>query len=172
MAASTSVSRRRATAHAQARAAKERKQKIFLGVALGLLVLLLVWELPKVLKHSSSSTPAATPAPADTTAPAVVGDVGAAPVTAKTPAEVARDRKVIARLSAHDVFGRVAAVGAEHAMQDVPAPAGFRDPFDKNSTGSASSTPPPVSKPATSYSSTPLPAQIVVGSAGAGKVAD
>jgi hypothetical protein len=63
-------------------------------------------------------------------------------------------------MSAHDVFGRAGAVGAQPAFQDIQTPAGVRDPFE--GTGTASSTP-AVKKTASASYSAPLPAQIVIG---------
>jgi hypothetical protein len=155
MAAST-ISRRR-NAQAEARAAKEKKQKIFLGLAVGLLLLVLVFELPKLMKGSGSSTSSST------AAPAVVAPATATPVVAaKSPAQIKQDLREIRKLSAHDVFGRAGAVGAQPAFQDVQTPAGVRDPFEGTGTASAN---PVITKPkasAGSYSAA-LPAQIVIG---------
>jgi hypothetical protein len=155
MAAST-ISRRR-NAQAEARAAKERKQKIFLGFAVGLLVLVLVFELPKMMKGSGSSTSSST------ATPAVVAPATSAPAAStKSAAQIKNDLREIRKLSAHDVFGRAGAVGAQPAFQDVETPAGVRDPFE--GTGTASSNPVITKPKSTSASySAQLPAQIVIG---------
>jgi len=159
MSAST-ISRRRSNAQAEARAAKEKKQKIFLAAAGVLLVLLLIVELPKLMKSSGSSTSstATTPSTPAVDTPAATGAVVA---SAKTPTEIKQDTAAIKRMSAHDVFGRADAVGAQPAFQNIPTPAGVRDPFE--GTGTASSTSALKKKVASASVSAPLPAQIVIG---------
>jgi len=156
--AATTIQRRNPKARAaEARAAKERRQ-LYLVVGLGaLLLIVLLFELPKVLKHSSTppSTPAATtPTTAVPTAPA-----------AATAADTAALRHAL-RQPARDPFaGRVPS--SPTAIGSVPGPAGVRDPF--SSPGSASSTPQaPVQKaPVQAIKGT-----IVIGTPGGGAVAE
>ncbi len=74
------------------KAQKERKQKIFVGVGAVILVGVLAFELPGLLKHSSSSTaaPAATTTTADGTTTPAAGVV--TPVAPSTPVNVSATR--------------------------------------------------------------------------------
>jgi hypothetical protein len=167
MSAST-LSRRRASAHAEARAAKERKQKIILVIGVVLLALLLVWEMPKVLKSSGGGS-SSSPAPVPAATPSAVTPATAA-VAAPSAAVIARDYRTIRRLSPHDVFGRVSAVGLTPSYAQVGPPPGVRDPFDPGSTASSESAPAKAAPKTPSYSA-PLPAKIVIGTPGSGRVA-
>jgi len=167
MTAST-LSRRRATAHAEARAAKERKQKIILIAGVVLLALLLVWEIPKVMKRSGGSS-TAPPAPTAVT-PSALTPAATAVAAAPPAAVIARDYRQIRRLSPHDVFGRASAVGVTPSWAQVGPPAGVHDPFDPGSSSSSSAPAAPAPSKAPSYSA-PLPAKIVIGTPGGGRVA-
>jgi hypothetical protein len=167
MAAST-LSRRRGSAHAKARAAKERKQKVMLIVGVALLLLLLVWEIPKVLKSSGGGSSPSASAPPAAAVPATA--TPAAP-SAPSAAVVRRDRLAIKRLAPHDPFGQTSASGATPTYGQVGPPAGYRDPFDAKVSSSSVPAPPATPTSTSTSSSTPLPAKIVIGTPGAGRVA-
>jgi hypothetical protein len=160
MAVST-VSRRRALAQNRA-AAKAKREKTVLAVGLVLLALLLVWRLPSTLSRlSSSSSP---PAPADTTPT----------VTTETPAvskAAAKELAVLRHQSARDVFAQATTSAGPSTLGSVGTPSGLHDPFvSSSSTGSAPVAP---TTPATTTPAKPsaLPAKIVLGTPGAGRVA-
>jgi hypothetical protein len=60
------VAHRRRSAHAAALAAKQRRQKLFLGVLLVGVIGLLAWELPGILNRVSGGSTSATPPPTST----------------------------------------------------------------------------------------------------------
>src|SRR4051812_9500782 len=84
----------------------DKTQKILLGVLGGILVLLLVWQLPKIL--GGSDTASETAAPVAAVATPVAGSVPTtAPVTGTTVTLTARERRAarsIKRMPARDPF--------------------------------------------------------------------
>ncbi len=155
--AATTFPRRNAKANAAAaRAAKERRQ-LYVVMALGalLLIMLAVEVLPKML-HGSSTPPAAAPAPAPV-APAPTS-------TTQTTAGRAALRRVL-REPARDPFvGNVPS--APTALGSVPGPAGVHDPFSAPGASSAASQVPVKQAPVQAIKGT-----IVIGTPGGGAVA-
>jgi hypothetical protein len=143
MATTTGLRRARTKAAADQKA-KERRQKLLVGLLGGVLLVVLVLQLPKLFKSSgsSSSTPAVT-------APSV-------------PAPSAEQKQ-----APRDVFAATS-VGSPTTLGNVPTPAGLHDPFASPSSVAAKVAPPvkaaPVRAPV-------LPGTIVLGTPGAGRVA-
>jgi len=81
------------------RAAKERRQKIFLGAAVVVLLGLLAFEGPKTLKKLHGSS-AVTPAPAPVATPAPTTPAVSSPATADANAKIAK----VQHMSAKDPF--------------------------------------------------------------------
>jgi hypothetical protein len=154
----TTLTRRRTKAFAERQKAKERRQKIFVVGALVVLAVVLAFELPTILNRGGSSTPSsassvATPAP---TAPA-------APV--QNPAALRR----ALRQPAHDPFAAKTVRPGANTLGTVATPAGLHDPFASRSTPAAAVAVAPVApKPAVVSQ---LPAKIIIGTPGAGRVA-
>jgi hypothetical protein len=161
--ASTTVSGRRAKAHAARQAAKERRQKIMIVVMLVLLVAVLAYEIPNLMHRGSSggsSTAAPPPVSIPTTPPV------ATPGTSSAPAG-SRALKAALKHKPHDLFAKSIVQGAPSTLGSIPNPPGLHDPFAR--PGSPESVPGPASpKPVTA---SPLPSTIVIGKPGAGRVA-
>ena len=140
-------------------AAKERRKKIFAFGGLGVLVILLVIQGPRILDVFGGSTaPTVAPAPA-------------APTT--VPDDTAPARKALSALPpGSDPFATRSLAGNDPAAGDVATPRGLRDPF----AAGGSFAPAPVSSPASpaaapSPAPSPLPRQLVLGTPTAGVVA-
>jgi hypothetical protein len=123
----------------------DRTQKILLGVLGGVLVLLLVWQVPKILGGSSSET--VTPVAA-VTAPIAASTTTSAPVTGTAVTLTAKERRaarLIKRMPARDPFVPLASatVAATVAPPVTQAPAPTPAPTPKPAT------PAPTPKPAT-----------------------
>jgi hypothetical protein len=131
-----SVARRRRSAYAAAVAAKQRRQKIFLGVLLAGVIALLAWEAPGILHHLKGGS-----------------SVGA-PVSVSTPPAHARSLPRAFRGQAGDPFAARALTDGDSQV----APASGNDPFAAPPTSSSSS-----SSGATAATVQPLPEQIVIG---------
>ena len=141
------------------RAARERKQKIFLGVGVGLLALLLAWQAPKTLRQLRGGQ-AASPAPA-------VQSAVADPGSTATPAPALRSASLapVLRFPVRDPFVVQVGSGAAGAVAIKPALAGppvrmshfvRKDPFVAQVV---LGTPKPVSPP-------PVTGRIAVGKGG------
>ncbi len=159
MSSSVGVSsgKRQSSAYAAAAAAKQRRQKIIAG-ALGLvLVAVVAFELPSLLKLVRGTSSPSSP-PATTTARGAL------------PSSSAQLLKALRHKSASDPFTEAIGVNADPTPRDVGPPAGSVDPFRGSaSAGGATSAPPPTSPPVTSTS--PLPEKIVIGKPGGGRKA-
>jgi hypothetical protein len=153
----TSTTARRSRVAAQQQAAKQKRQLYVVAGLCVVLVVMLVIELPKVLKSSSSTSPAGPAAPAFAPTPAPVA------ATAKPSAAL----RALLKQPVHDVFaGRV--VGSPTTLGSVATPPGLHDPFARPSSSEA--TVAPVVQ--TVAPKVPLlPGKIVLGTPGAGKVA-
>lgn len=158
MATTTGIGRNRARRAADQQAAKERRQKLLVGLLGGVLLIVLAFELPKVLKSSgtSSSPPAAT-TPSVSVSP---------PTTSASPTSPAL-RAALAK-APHDVFA-AKSVGSETTLGNVPTPAGLHDPFASPSSVAAKVAPAPKAPP---VRAPVLPGTIVLGTPGAGRVAE
>ena len=132
---------------ARVAAAKERKKKIFAFAGLGVLGLLLFFQGPRMLElfDSGSTTVAAPPAPATTTA---------------EPAEPEPPPRLGSR--SVDPFSARALANNDPEAGSVPAPAGTRDPFRPTGSGEAAPGETPV-KPPSAPGPSPLPRRIIVG---------
>jgi hypothetical protein len=113
--------------------AKARKQKIILGVGGVLLLALLAFQLPKLMKGSPPppTTVAATPA-ADGSTPAPAGTTPVAATTGSSAMVFAQSTDKLASVSRFDV----------------------RDPFDSHGAGAAAPPPTATKAPAPSFKST------------------
>jgi hypothetical protein len=150
MSSSVGVSKRPGTAYAAAAAAKQRRQRV-IAAALGvLLIAILVYEVPKMLKlFRGSKSPAVAAAPAPT-------PTAAAPNSAKL-------LKALLRNAASDPFAQPSSSGGDPTAGEVAIPPGSVDPFAAQaSSGSSTQTP--------AVPSSPLPEQIIIGKPGAGRV--
>jgi hypothetical protein len=147
------VSSRKRTAYAAAAAAKQRRQRILAGVLGVILIAVLVYEVPKLVKalggNSSSSTP-----------PLV------APPKVPLPKNSESLLKALRRASASDPFSQQLAVNSDPTPRDVGPPRGSVDPFAGTSSPVSSTQAPP--PPA---STTVLPEKIVIGTPGGGRKA-
>ena len=142
---------------AVAAAAKQRRQKVIAFGGLGVLLILLVIQGPKLLDAFGGSE---SPTPA------------AAPVFPVAPAPTDRSNRALRFLKANgvDPFAIRAIAGNDPRAAAVSAPAGTRDPFaasggsgDPSSTPTPAPTPPPVAQ---------LPKRIVVGTPTPGAVGE
>jgi hypothetical protein len=155
--ATTAVSRRRGSASiAEQRAAKERRQKIIAFAGLGILIVVLAIELPSLLGRGSGSSPSST-----TSTPTVTAPTPTAPQATNLKAY----HRAL-RTAPRDIFASTGASGTTPAYGAASTPAGLHDPFAQPGS-SAGTAPPPVAPPP----STALPAKIVIGTPGAGRVA-
>ncbi len=141
-------SKKRGTAYAAARAAKQRRQKVIVAILGVVLIAVLAYEVPNLLKaFKGSSTPAAPP-------------VAAAP-TAAVPKSKENQLKALRRASPSDPFAQAVGANTDPTTRNVGAPPGSIDPFapEAQSGASQSSAPPPVT-------TGPLPQTIVIGTPG------
>jgi len=155
--AATVRSRRQAQAVAERQAAKARRQKVLAAGGVGLLVLLLAYEVPHTLKLLNKSSSPAAPVVAPTvttTAP----DTDSAARTAAYRAAM--------RQPAHDVFAPNQS-GSPTTLGSVATPPGLHDPFAKPGTSAGNVAPVTPTAPAKVPT---LPGTIVLGTPGAGKV--
>jgi SPOR domain len=154
----TSTTARRSRVAAQKQAAKQKRQVYMVAGLCVLLVGMLGLELPKILKSSTSSAPAASSAP-------VVAPVAAPAAQAAKPSAALR---AVLKQPARDVFAQTR-VGSPTTLGSVATPPGLHDPFAQPSTSEAAVAP----VVATTAPKIPLlPGTIVLGTPGAGKVAD
>jgi hypothetical protein len=154
---STAARRTKAKAAAQHRAAKERRQRYMVVGLVALLVVVLAFEVPKLMKAGGTSSSASAP---------VV--VTPAPVTPLVDvAQQSKALKALLKKPPHDVFGGQAA-GSPTTFGSVAAPTGLHDPFDSPSSSEAPVAP---VAPAVPTKSPQLPGKIILGTPGAGKVA-
>ncbi len=155
----TTLTRRRTKAVAEQQATKERRQKIFVVGALFVLIVVLAFELPSLLGGGSSSTSSGSEPVA-----------GSAPVTATPVAPVQDPAALRAALKrpAHDPFALKRTQPGPNTLGSVPTPPGLHDPFAARSTPEAAIAP-PAPKPVVVAQ---LPGTIVIGTAGAGRVAE
>jgi hypothetical protein len=151
----TSTTARRAKLAAKQRAGKERRQMLMV-CGLGVLLLgLLAFQLPKLLKSSGSSGSSGTPA--------VSVPVPVAP--AATPANPAALRAAL-KQPPRDIF-KSSPSGSPTTFGNVATPSGRHDPFASPSSGGAAPVMPAPTTPKVPL----LPGKIVLGTPGAGKVA-
>jgi hypothetical protein len=149
--AGVSSNKSRRTAYAAAAAAKDRRQKIIAAVLGVVLVLVLVYEVPHLLKSLRGSKTTVAPSATTPTQPkATPAAVGLLDALRKTPAV--------------DPFAQPIPAGGDPAPRNVAVPRGSVDPF----TGKASAVS-QTSAPPTSVG--PLPERIVIGKPGGGRVA-
>jgi hypothetical protein len=158
MATTTGIGRNRARRAADQQA-KERRQKLLVGLLGGVLLIVLVFQLPKVFKSSGTSAPP----PAATTPSVPVSPETTPPASATSPAL----RAALAK-APHDVFA-AKSVGSETTLGNVPTPAGLHDPFASPSSVAAKVAPAPKAPP---VRAPVLPGTIVLGTPGAGRVAE
>lgn len=152
----TSTTARRRVA-AKRQAAKQKRQVYLVAGLCVVLVGLLAFELPKVLK-STSSTSTAPPAASAVVTPAA---------STTEPAKPSAALRAALKQAPHDVFAGTAA-GSPTTLGSVATPPGLHDPFAKPSSSEA--TVAPVVQ--TTAPKVPLlPGKIVLGTPGPGKVA-
>jgi hypothetical protein len=163
MAASPTIRRRGAQAAAAERAAKERRQ-LYMVIGLGvlLLIVLAVEVLPRLTSGGSTQT-ATTPPPAVTT-PAVSTPASRTQSTGSVVERRALRRAL--RQPASDPFAG-AVTGTPSTLGSVPNPPGLHDPFASTSSPEAA-TAPVATKPA----GPAIKGTIVIGTPGAGTVAE
>ena len=154
----TSTAARRA-AVAQQRAAKERRQLFLVGGLCVVLVALLAFELPKLLKSSGSSSATSTP---------TVTTVQPAAATAAVPTNTTKAYQAALKSPPRDVFA-LRDVGSPTTLGSVATPPGLHDPFASPRSSEAAVAPVAPVRPV----KTPqLPGKIVLGTPGPGKVAE
>lgn len=157
MASATGSRRRSRAAAAQERAAKDRRQKMLVAAPGVVLVALLAFQLPRLLKGSGSSSSSVAPTGITT---------AAVPTTPSVPPKSAAERAVL-RNAPRDVFAKVGG-GSPSTLGSVPTPPGLHDPFARASSPAAAVA--PVSRP-TPVRRSVLPGTIILGTPGTGKVA-
>jgi len=140
--ASAAVTKRRTSAYTARIAAKKRRQTILVCVLAAVLVVVLAWEIPHVLKRSSGTGSSAAPA---------------APTTTPTPASGHEAKPLPGSGNGADPFAARSLPNG-----DARAVAGGPDPFTAPAASSPSSA---------ATSSTALPKQIVIGRPGGHRVA-
>ena len=138
------------------RKAKEKRQRIMVGVLGVVLLALLALQLPKLLKSSGSSSSSEPPAAVPTT-----------PAPAVAPPESSAPLRAALKQPARDVFQRPA-MSVESTLGSIAPPPGLHDPFASPKSVGAESAPPAPPAPA---QTTSLPGTIVLGTPGPGKVA-
>lgn len=153
--ASSMASSRRARGAADQQA-KERRQKLMVAGLGVLLLLLLVFQLPKLLSRGGSSARSVTPAATLPTTPVVV--------SAGTTAQSTKAYRAALKQAPHDVF-TARRLSSDNTLGAVATPAGLHDPFAKPHSAQAAVAP-ATQKPVTA---SPLPGTIVVGTPGANK---
>jgi len=156
---STAARRTKAQAAAQQRQAKERRQRFLVVGLLGLLVVVLAFEVPKLMKAGSSSSSSSTAAPVVTTPAPVVPTVD--------QEKQSKAYKAALKQPPRDVF-TYQNVGSPTTLGSVSPPPGLHDPFSAPKSSQAEVVPvAPAAPPKTPQ----LPGKIVLGTPGAGKVA-
>jgi hypothetical protein len=154
---STAARRTKAKVAAQQRAAKERRQRFMVIGLVALLVVVLAYEVPKLMQASGGSS--------SSTAPAVVTPAPVAP--AADQAQESKALKALLKQPPRDVF-TVRQAGSAATLGSVATPPGLHDPFASPHSSEASVVPvTPTVPPKTPQ----LPGKIVLGTPGAGKVA-
>jgi hypothetical protein len=154
---STAARRTKAKAAAQQRAAKERRQRFMVAGLVGLLVLVLAFEVPKLMKAGGGSSTASSPV--------VTTPVAVAPTV--DSAQHSKTLKAALKQPPHDVFTAQAA-GTPTTLGSVATPPGLHDPFAAPKSSEAAVVPiTPTAPPKTPQ----LPGKIVLGTPGVGKVA-
>jgi hypothetical protein len=134
---------------AAAAAVKERRKKVIAFGGLGVLVLLLVIQGPKLFDLLSG--------------PAVPEAVGTPAATSSEPTPKPRGLPKALRFSSpSDPFLARRLVGRDPQVGSFPAPAGLSDPFRKIDSPEPA-TPPATRKPPAAVPATPLPDKIVLG---------
>ena len=155
---STAARRTRAAAAAQQRAAKERRQRFMAIGLVALLVVVLAYEVPKLMKAGSSSS-------TSTAAPVVTTPAPVAPALAQV--QQSKALKALLKQPPHDVFA-AQSTGSPATLGSVATPPGLHDPFAApRSSQAAVVAITPTAPPKTPQ----LPGKIVLGTPGAGKVA-
>jgi hypothetical protein len=148
MSSVASSSEKRQTAYTQARAAKQRRQYILIGVMCLGLIGVFVWEAPtfmKLFRGSKSETPVVAPPPIPVAPPASKNQL-----------------KQIRKSAVKDPFTQAAGGNVDTGVRNVPSPPGVRDPFAAPASVSGAA-------PTVVTSTAPLPEQIVIGTPGAGR---
>jgi hypothetical protein len=169
--AATTISRRGTKAAAAERAAKERRQLfVVIGLAV-LLVIVLVFELPKILGRGNSNavpvSTVSTGAPTTGTLPPAAATPTAPGVTPSASAGDSRAYRRALRKPANDPFtGSV--TPTPDAIGGGAAPAGLHDPFGSPSAPSRIVT----ASPTTTVTGPAIKGTIVIGKPGAGMVAE
>jgi hypothetical protein len=156
---STAARGRKAAAAAQQRAAKERRQRFMAIGLVGLLVVVLAFEIPKLMKAGSTGSSSSTAAPV-VAAPA--------PVSAAQTAQQSKALKAALKQSPRDVFDVQQGRGSQTTLGSVATPPGLHDPFAAPHSSQAAVVPVVTAPPKTPQ----LPGKIVLGTPGAGKVAE
>jgi hypothetical protein len=140
------------------RRAKDRRQMVMVGVLGVVLLALLAFQLPKLLKSSGSSS---------SSAPAPVVPATPTPAPASSPAASSAALRAAMKQPARDVFQRPA-MTVDSTLGSVAPPPGLHDPFASPKSVAAVSAP---AAPPAPVQTTSLPGTIVLGTPGAGKVA-
>jgi hypothetical protein len=154
---STAARRTKAKAVAQHRAAKERRQRYMVIGLVALLVVVLVYELPKLMKAGGGAS--------GTVAPVVVTPAPVA--TAADQAHQSNALKAALKQPPRDVF-TVQTTGSQTTLGSIATPPGLHDPFASPTSSEAAVVPTaPTAPPKTPQ----LPGKIVLGTPGPGKVA-
>jgi hypothetical protein len=137
--------------------AKDRRQKLMVAGLGGLLLVLLVFQLPKLLSRGGGSSSSAETAAVVPVTPVAV------PVT--TPAQTTKAYRAALKQPPRDVFVARQLTG-DNTLGAVATPSGLHDPFAKPHSAQAAVAP-AAQKP---VSASPLPGTIIVGTPGTGKV--
>jgi hypothetical protein len=156
---STAARGRKAAAAAQQRVAKERRQRFMAIGLVGLLVVVLAFEVPKLMKAGSDGSSSSTAAPV-VPAPA--------PVSAAQTAQQSKALQAALKQAPRDVFDVQQRAGSQTTLGSVATPPGLHDPFAAPHSSQAAVVPVATAPPKTPQ----LPGKIVLGTPGAGKVAD
>ncbi len=154
--ASSMASSRRARGAANQQA-KDRRQKVMVAGLGGVLLILLVFQLPKLLSRGGSSSSSGTPVTVVPTVPTVAPDT--------TTVQFGKAYRAALKQAPHDVFAH-RQVSSESTLGAVATPAGLHDPFAKPHSAQAAVAP-PTQKPVTA---SPLPGTIIIGTPGANKL--
>lgn len=162
--ATTALTRRRSSgALAEQRAAKERRQKIIVGVGFGILILVLAIEIPGLLHRGSSGSTGTTTPTVTLSAPASTPAVASAAMK--------KAYRAALRKAPHDVFATGGFSGATPEYGAASTPAALHDPFAQPGSHAGAAPAPPAPPAPAPKASAPLPAKIVIGTPGAGRVA-
>jgi hypothetical protein len=149
-----SSTKRANTAYAAAAAAKQRRQKIIAGVLGVVLLAVLAYEGPKLLKlvRGSKTVPVEVPTP----------------VVPQGPTGLAQKNllKSLERTAASDPFSQAVPVNDDPTPRDVGPPPGYVDPFAGKSNAASAAQ-----GPTAPVISSPLPQTIVIGTPGGNRKA-